>query len=276
MGTVPACETGSLPAEPSMGVILEELRRLQAVELQLAAINRNQESKAHQVEIRRRQIRLIEDKLQENHRKALECQMRLDALTLDVAVREEAVGKHRQALNKAKTNKEYAAILAAMNTEKADNSKLESAVLQLMEELSAIKAEGAVFVAERAKLLKHVAAAEEALKAFNAQSQQERDDLTIDRETFAGKVTSAAIDIFNRVAQRHEGEAMAPVTKLRPKRDEWACGGCNMKVALEVINALQTRDDILLCNVCGRILYLDAAAAGAERRQGRAPVRKLP
>jgi len=243
-----------------MGVILEELRRLQAVELQLAAINRNQESKAHQVEIRRRQIRLIEDKLQENHRKALECQMRLDALTLDVAVREEAVGKHRQALNKAKTNKEYAAILAAMNTEKADNSKLESAVLQLMEELSAIKAEGAVFVAERAKLLKHVAAAEEALKAFNAQSQQERDDLTIDRETFAGKVTSAAIDIFNRVAQRHEGEAMAPVTKLRPKRDEWACGGCNMKVALEVVNALQTRDDILLCNVCGRILYLDAPA----------------
>jgi len=260
LGTVPACETGSLPAEPSMGVILEELRRLQAVELQLAAINRNQESKAHEVEIRRRQVRLIDEKLQENHQRARECQIRLDSLSLDVAVREEAVGKHRQALNKAKTNKEYSAILAAMNTEKADNSKMESGVLKIMEELAVKKTEGAAFVAERAKLQEHATAAEEALKAFNAQSQQEHAGLTIGREAFAGKITAAVIEIVNRVAQRHEGEAMAPVTKLRPKRDEWACGGCNMKVALEVVNALQTRDDILLCNVCGRILYLDAPA----------------
>jgi len=249
-----------------MGVTLEELRRLQAVEMQLAAIHRNRESKALQVELRQRQIRRIDEKLQENHRKVRECQMRLDALSLDVAVREEAVGKHRQALNKAKTNKEYAAILTAMNTEKADNLKLEGGVLKLMEELGVMKAEGAVIEAERAKLLDQVAAAEEALKAFDAHSQQERDDLAAGRQAFAGKITAAAIDIFNRVALRHEGEAMAPVTKLRPKRDEWACGGCNMKVALEVINALQTRDDILLCNVCGRILYLDAPAAPKSAR----------
>ena len=245
---------------------MEELRRLQAVEMQLAAIDRNRESKALQVELRQRQIRRIDEKLQENHRKVRECQMRLDALSLDVAVREEAVGKHRQALNKAKTNKEYAAILTAMNTEKADNLKLEGGVLKLMEELGVMKAEGAVIEAERAKLLDQVAAAEEALKAFDAHSQQERDDLAAGRQAFAGKITAAAIDIFNRVALRHEGEAMAPVTKLRPKRDEWACGGCNMKVALEVINALQTRDDILLCNVCGRILYLDAPAAPKSAR----------
>ena len=262
----PACETGSLPAGPSMGVILEELRRLQAVEMQLAAIQRNRESKAHQVEIRRRQVRLIDEKLQENHRKVRECQMRLDALSLEAAVREEAVGKHRQALNKAKTNKEYAAILTAMNTEKANNTKVEYGVLQLMEELQAMKTEGATIENERAKLLEQVAAAEEALKAFDAQSQREREDLQAGREAFAGKLTAAAIDMFNRVAQRHEGEAMAPVTKLRPKRDEWACGGCNMQVTLEVVNALQTRDDILLCNVCGRILYLEAPAAPKSAR----------
>ena len=260
----PACETGSVPAGPSMGVTLEELRRLQAVEMQLAAIQRDRESKARQVEIHRRQLRLIEERLQENHRKARECQMRLDALSLDVAVREEAVGRHRQALNKAKTNKEYAAILTAMNTEKADNSKLEYGILQLMEELQVMKTEGAIIETEKVKLLGCAAAAEEALKAFDAQSQKERDGLTTDREAFAGKIAAPAIDTFNRVAQRHEGEAMAAVTKLRPKRDEWACGGCNMKVALEVVNALQTRDEILLCNVCGRILYLDAPAPAAK------------
>lgn len=262
----PACEFGSLPVGPSMGVILEELRRLQAVEMRLAAIQRDRESKSLQVELRQRQIRRIDEKLQDNHRKARECQMRLDALSLEIAAKEEAVDKHRQALNKAKTNKEYAAILAAMNTEKADNSKVEGLVLKLMEELAAMKIEGGLIEAEKAKLLEQAAKAEEAVKAFDVQSQQERNGLTAGRKAFAGTLTAAAIDIFNRVAQRHEGEAMAPVTKLRPKRDEWACGGCNMKVALEVINALQTRDDILLCNVCGRILYLDTPAAPKSAR----------
>lgn len=249
-----------------MGVMLEELRRLQAVEMQLAAIQRNRESKARQIDIRRRQVRQIDEKIHEQHRKARECQMRLDALTLDVAMKEEAIDKHRQALNKAKTNKEYAAILSAMNTEKADNIKVESDLLKLMDELQAFKNEGAAFEIEKAKLLEQAAAAEEALKAFDAQSQQERGELEAGREAFAGKVSAVAIDMFNRVAQRHEGEAMAPVTKLRPKRDEWACGGCNMKVTLDVINALQTRDDILLCNVCGRILYLEAPAAPKSAR----------
>ena len=184
--------------------------------------------------------------------------MRLDALSLEVASREEAVGRHRQALNKAKTNKEYAAILSAMNTEKADNSKLENESLQFMEQLQVLKTEGAAIETEKAKLQSSAAAVEEALNAYDAQSQQERDSLQSDREGFAGRITAQAIDMFNRVAQRHDGEAMAPVTKLRPKRDEWACGGCNMKVALEVVNALQTRDEILLCTVCGRILYLEA------------------
>ncbi len=262
----PACEIGSIPAGSFMGVILDELLRLQAVEMQLATIQRNRDSREDQVEARRRQVRRTDEKLQENHRKVRDCQMRLDALSLEVTMREEAVGKHRQALNKAKTNKEYAAILSAMNTEKADNTKLETGVLQLMEELQKLKAEGATIETEKAKLLEQAAAAEEALKTFDAQSKRERDELQTGREAFAGKLTAAAIDVFDRVAQRHEGEAMAPVTKLRPKRDEWACGGCNMKVALDVINALQTRDDIMLCNVCGRILYLEVPAAPKSAR----------
>ncbi len=36
-----------------------------------------------------------------------------------------------------------------------------------------------------------------------------------------------------------------------------SCGGCNMKVALEIINALQSRDEIQTCSACGRLLYLE-------------------
>jgi predicted nucleic acid-binding Zn-ribbon protein len=53
---------------------------------------------------------------------------------------------------------------------------------------------------------------------------------------------------------------------MHPKRDEYLCSGCNMKVTLEVINALQTRDELQTCKVCGRILYWEAP----EKQRARA------
>ena len=93
--------------------------------------------------------------------------MRIDALSLDVAAREEQVNKHRIALTKAKTNKEYAAILAAMNTEKADNSKIETDILQIMEEMQSLQEEGERLEAEKIQHLESVATAEKALAAAN-------------------------------------------------------------------------------------------------------------
>ncbi len=249
-----------------MGALLEQLRRLQAVELQLAANRRNRETKTRHIEIARRQLHQIDEKLQQNHAKAREVQMKIDSLSLDVATQEESISRHRQGLNKAKTNKEYAAILTAMNTEKADSSKLENTVLQHMEELARVKSEGATIEGERVKIAEHAAAADAGLKTFDDQSAQELQRLQGEREAIAAKIHLQAVEVFNRVAQRHEGEAMAAVNKLRPKRDEWSCGGCNMKVTLEVVNGLQTRDEIQTCKVCGRILYLDVPVAAKPAR----------
>ncbi len=249
-----------------MGALLEQLRRLQNVELQLAAIRRGRESKTRHIDVARRQLRQIDEKVQQNHAKAREVQMRIDALSLDVAAQEESINRHRQALNKAKTNKEYAAILTAMNTEKADSSKTESAVLQHMEELARVKGEGSTVEAEKAKVLEHLASAEAGLKAFDDQSAVELKRLESERSEISAKIHLQAVEIFNRVAQRHDGEALAAVTKPRPKRDEYSCGGCNMKVTLEVVNGLQTRDEIQTCKVCGRILYLDLPAAVKSAR----------
>ena len=66
------------------------------------------------------------------------------------------------------------------------------------------------------------------------------------------------MQIFLRVDERHDGEAMAPVTRVNPRREEYACSGCNIRVSIEVVSALQGKGDIQYCKVCGRILYLGA------------------
>ncbi|MGB2986943.1 MAG: C4-type zinc ribbon domain-containing protein [Phycisphaerae bacterium] len=248
-----------------MGKTLEALHRLQAIERKLAELRRNREAKTRRLEYHQRQIRKADEKLQKNQLAIRERQKRFDALQLEVTSREESIDKHRQVLNRAKTNKEYAAILTAMNTEKADNAKLETGILQLMEEIQNVKDEVATVGAEKAKVLGEAAHAEEVLCTYNAESQQQRDDLQAERDTCAEQIPPAMLAMFNRVAEHLDGEAMAPITKLHPKRDEYACSGCNMKVTLDVVNALQTRDEIQPCKVCGRILYLETPETKRSR-----------
>ena len=240
-----------------MGETLEALHRLQEVELQLAAIRRKREVKARRVEIHKRRIEETENRLEGNRRTIRERQAKLDALQLDVATRDESIKKHREALNSAKTNKEYGAILSAMNTEKADNAKLESGILELMEQIQALEAEGSRIEEERQALANNVKTAEEALREFDAGSRDTTERLEQKREDCSAKIAPTTLASFTRVAEHHDGEAMSPVMKLHPKRDEYACEGCNMKVTLEIVNALRVRDEIQLCPVCGRILYFE-------------------
>ncbi len=248
-----------------MGETLEALHRLQTVERQLATFRRDREAMERRVEFHKRQVAGAEEKFKERHDTALERQVKLDALQLDVAAREESVGKHRQALNQAKTNKEYAAILTAMNTEKADNSKLETEILKLMDEVQELQDDISNIEADKAKLLEDMAAAQQKLSTYDTKSRRQYDGLNDERERCADKVPPTALSTFNRVADHHDGEALVPVCKLHPKRDEFGCSGCNMKVTLEVVNTLQTRDELQICRVCGRILFLETPAAQRRR-----------
>lgn len=250
--------------DAGMGETLASLQRLQTVEQKRAVIRRNLEAKMRQVEAKRKNQRKIEERLKENRQSARELQMKIDSLSLDVAVREDAVSKHRDALNKAKTNKEYAAILSAMNTEKADTSKQETEVLKLMDQIRLIQEAGALIESELAKAASEVSTAEQAAAAYERDCQGELNRLQADRDQWGGKIAASAMAVFQRIAERHEGEALAAVTKPFPKKEEFACSGCNMKVALDVVNALRTRDELLTCKVCGRILYLEGNTTEAR------------
>lgn len=240
-----------------MGQVLEALHRLQEVELKLAKIRGEADSKSSRVRLQKRQVQLAEERLRESMRTIRERQVRLDALQLDVSSREEQVARHRQALNVAKTNKEYAAVLTAMNTEKADTAKLETEMLQLMEELQTLKDDSAKVESERSVLEQRVADAEARLRAFEEKFRPEQDALQAKRESYSSGLDPVILASFTRVAEHHEGEAMVPVSRLHPKREEYLCGGCNLQITLEVVNALQTRNEIQQCKSCGRILFLN-------------------
>lgn len=244
-----------------MGKVLEALHRLQELERQLAVIRRAEAAKIRRVQACKRQVAKADEKLAVQELTRREKQIRLDKVNLEVAARDEAIQKHRDALSKARTNKEYAAILTAINTSKADNSKLETASLELMDEVQGMDDAAKAAEEERKGLVARVTAAEEELAACRAESEAELKRLQEERARCAEGIAPTTLSLFNRIAEHHDGEALVPVIKLSPKREEYSCGGCNMMITLEVVNLLQSRDDIQCCSVCGRILYLEPVGA---------------
>ncbi len=242
-----------------MSSLLESLQQLQEVETQLASIRRRREVRQKRVEGLQRQV-LGAQRRADAHLQAIrEKQVRQDALSLEVTSREEAIASQREALGKAKTNKSYAEILTAINTTKADTSKIESSVLQLMEEIQALQQDGKAFDEEQAELGTKVEAAEAKLREFDEEHRRDKKRLEGLREQHAADVPPSALNSFNRVAAHHDGEALAAVIRLHPKRHEYACGGCNMTLTLEIVNALHKPDEMQYCSSCGRVLYLEGA-----------------
>ncbi|NOX59122.1 MAG: hypothetical protein GXP29_09730 [Planctomycetes bacterium] len=244
-----------------MGAILDALDRLQKIERDLSRQRAKQA--AYRRMIAKCQARIDTNQVEyDAHLDAVRrCQMGIDEADLDIKSREESMAKHRLALNAAKTNKDYAAILTALNTEKADTSKYESKVLELMAQKDELLGQSEVFEENNRKLRKRLEKSENELADFLDRTRGELELLEKAREDAAIEIAPSALSSFERVAKKHDGEAMAEVIRLGSRGDEHICDGCNMSVTLEVVNRLRSVDELVLCHTCGRILYLSTEPA---------------
>ncbi|MFQ5489992.1 MAG: zinc ribbon domain-containing protein [Phycisphaerae bacterium] len=244
-----------------MGELIEALHKLQEIELQMSRLRRGEDDKLRQVRIVERKISRIDDQLEELDHERSPLQLEVEQLDADVRGREASILKHREELLKARTNKDYSAILTAINTEKADTAKLESLALEKMGQLERFQTQADTLKAERELLVKRMEHAQQAVQAYRDRTADERADCQARREEASVALPPTALSTFNRVAERHEGQALAEIERLSPKLEEFACGGCNIKVPLDTINELRSRDEIRFCGNCGRILYLEVTQA---------------
>jgi len=248
-----------------MGRILEALHALQLVETQLGKLRREESEKTRLIRADDRQINRINEQMQELRTMLAAREAEARQLEQQVKARDESVSRHREALLQARTNKDYAAILSSINTEKADSTKIEKVALERMTEVEKLQGQVAAELEKRRDLERRREGHRLALQEYLDQTRPEREELERQKQEAATDVSATALATFTRVAEKHDGEAMVEVVRLHPKREDYACGGCNMTVTLERVAALQSRDEIQYCGVCGRILYMPVAAEPKAR-----------
>ncbi len=239
-----------------MGPTNVALYQLYQAETQLRESQRRLEAVTKNVRLQRRKVDDLTARQQTNTSELKSQQAKNGELELEIKSRDEKVEHLRSQQSQAQTNREYQAFLVEINTHKVDKGKIEEESLQLLEQIEKLQAESqslaSQLTAESAKMVDLQGSIDQRVQELTA----EVDSLRPARDEAASKVPDRYRVIFDRLAERYDGEAMEPIDKPHPKREEYIAMICNVDLTVDVYNRLHSRDELIFCPSCGRILYI--------------------
>lgn len=239
-----------------MGPVLNGLKKLQSVENRLRAAKAKLARCRRNVVIQENLVRSSQNALEAKREEIQLTQIQYDRLELDLKARDEDIAKLRASLNAAKTNKEYAAVLTQLNTTKADNSKNENHILDLLKDIEADETECKEIrkQIEEQKLQLEKTRAESGDIADKYETEIQKIQREWDEE--ARNIPSEPLEVFRRVADTYDGQAVAAIERPDDKKRAYSCGGCFMGITAESVNKLMSKDEVIRCPNCTRIMVL--------------------
>jgi len=240
---------------------IDALLPLQQLDLEIHRLRAVREEKP-------RDLAGLEQKLQRAQDNLEAMKDEIKALKLEVQKREHGVRDFDEKIAKltaqsmgAKKNDEYQIFLKEISGVKADKSRVEDGMLDLMFQLDE-KAklervrEGEVKVIEgeyglaKVKVEAEVAEVDRQLEALGARR----------REALAG-IERELLALYERILRaKDDGLALAQVVMYEVIEDEgmkkyWGCGGCSVEVTSQMVNELKQGREIVNCRSCSRMLY---------------------
>jgi predicted nucleic acid-binding Zn-ribbon protein len=170
----------------------------------------------------------------------------------DIAVKR---SRSEARLYEVKTNAEYSAVLAEIETIKGQKAQAEEEILALMERQESLA--GEVREAEaRLKAREEQAKRDEAvIRQKLAEVEKELEAVRSARASLARELPRGVLADYERILKARGGLAIAPVTSAA------VCGGCRVTIRPQAIQELRVADALLRCESCGRYLYWQEPAA---------------
>ena len=240
---------------------LKDLLRVQTLDLKLAEVAEEMARfprKLAEAEAPLLVARTALEKTREAQTSSLKERKKLE---LDVESWREKVRKYKDQTAQIKTNEAYRALVHEIEGAEAEIRKAEDKVLDHMEASEVhdreIKA-GEKALAEADRTAK---AAREQLGGERTAKEQEQARLRAEREGAAAAVPQLLYDRYRLYAPKHHGIAVATV-------DGETCSGCRVHLRPYLVQRLRRaeNEEIVECESCGRMLFLEETAAAPPPR----------
>jgi len=239
-----------------MGPVLHGLIKLQRVENRLRAVKSKLSRCRRSVLFQENQLRSLQNELEAKQEEVKLTRVQIDRLELELKEHDAHIAKLRAALNLAKTNKEYSALLTELNMSKADDSKIENQVLDLMKNVETDEASCREIHGQIDEQKGKLAELRKDTEAKATEFEKQIKEIQVDWDAAAEKIPPETLEVFDRVAETYDGEALAVAGKQNEQVEVFSCGGCFMGLPVETVNRLMTKDEIIRCSNCTRILIL--------------------
>ena len=228
---------------------LQRLQELQVLDSRVAGLERKLEA----IPTR---IHGIRDGLQQAKASVDAIRAKLDGARKDIRTKEKELEyqaaqrkKLEAKLYEVKTNKEYSAVLAEIESAKVEKDRIEEEILALMElqeRLGREVVEGdARLRPQEAEAKVQEAAATEELRALEVDVEAARSE----RESVVRDVPRDLLVQYARLLKGRAGLAVALVGS------NGICSGCRVTLTPQRFNEVRQSSQILVCENCGRFLY---------------------
>jgi predicted nucleic acid-binding Zn-ribbon protein len=228
---------------------LQRLQELQVLDSRVAGLERKLEA----IPTR---IHGIRDGLQQAKASVDATRAKLDGARKDIRTKEKELEyqaaqrkKLEAKLYEVKTNKEYSAVLAEIESAKVEKDRIEEEILALMELQERLGREvveaDARLRPQEAEAKVQEAAATEELRALEVDVEAARSE----RETVVRDVPRDLLVQYARLLKGRAGLAVALVGS------NGICSGCRVTLTPQRFNEVRQSSQILVCENCGRFLY---------------------
>jgi len=169
---------------------------------------------------------------------------------LDLEAKEEAIRKAQAQLYQLKTNQEYKAKLKEIESLKADVSVIEEDVIKILDELEEkskeLKEVQEKLQEEENRIKKEISKIEDKIKNLEDKIKNLEDK----RNILASQVDKNVLKRYEYLLQHRGGLAIVPLRN-------GSCGGCFMNLPPEITNKVKQYKDLVQCEMCARLLYLE-------------------
>jgi predicted nucleic acid-binding Zn-ribbon protein len=175
----------------------------------------------------------------------------------DVALHQGRLSKFREQAMAVKTNQEYHAVQKEIEFAQTEMKAAEDKVLERMLEADDLTAALKRAESDLAAETKKVDADRKAMVAEFAELRSSLETIGSERTGVITSLSPAVLSIFERVAQRRNGIAVAEAR-------DGICTICHVRLRPQVFNTVRRNEQIIQCDSCNRILYFVPAAAAAS------------
>jgi len=183
------------------------------------------------------------------HRKLME---------LELKNKEDQKKKYAGQLYEVKTNEQYHAMQEEMEKTGNDMKIIEEKILEMMVKEDEIRARSAKRVAELAESEKKFKLVEAEVNGILAEQLVKKTALIDKRKERSPGIPAPLQRRYDRIRSQQGGSPLAGV--IRGEKGIPMCASCQMNLRAQTVVEVQKQEELIACDSCGRILYMEGDA----------------